>query len=198
MDKFNYALGLNIGQSLRQSGVTQTDIIMDDFKDGLLTAIYGKESRMTQQEVAETLNREFTRLMEKMNQKAIDSGKRFLEENAKKEGVQVTKSGLQYKVVKGEGSGKHPGPHSRVKCHYEGSLVDGTVFDSSFKRGEPATFGLDQVIQGWTEGLQLMSEGEEFDFYIPYNLGYGEKGHPGVIPGYSVLVFKVKLLEVLK
>ena len=117
-------------------------------------------------------------------------------ENAKKEGVTVLPSGLQYKVIK-EGSGKKPGKTSKVKCHYEGRFINGSKFDSSYDRQQPTVFGLNQVISGWTEGLQLMSEGSKYELYIPYTLGYGEAGAPGAIPPFSALVFTVELIEVL-
>ncbi len=122
-------------------------------------------------------------------------GQKFLEENAKKEGVHVTPSGLQYKVIE-EGVGTRPKATETVKVHYRGTLIDGTEFDSSYKRGEPISFGLNQVIAGWTEGLQLMKTGAKYELYIPYNLAYGERGAGGVIPPYAALIFEVELLEV--
>ena len=122
-------------------------------------------------------------------------GEAYLAENAKKEGVKVTASGLQYKVLT-EGTGKSPKATDKVVCHYEGMLIDGTMFDSSVQRGEPATFGLNQVIAGWTEGLQLMKEGGKTRFFIPYNLGYGAQGAGGSIPPYAALIFDVELIEV--
>ncbi|WP_456002378.1 FKBP-type peptidyl-prolyl cis-trans isomerase, partial [Prevotella sp.] len=119
-----------------------------------------------------------------------------LADNAKKEGVVVLPSGLQYQVLK-EGNGKKPSATDQVKCHYEGTLIDGTIFDSSYQRNEPATFGLNQVIAGWTEGVQLMSEGAKYRFFIPYNLAYGERGAGAQIPPFAALVFDVELLKVL-
>ena len=124
------------------------------------------------------------------------AGESFLAENAKKEGVVVLPSGLQYQVLK-EGNGKKPSATDQVKCHYEGTLIDGTIFDSSYQRNEPATFGLNQVIAGWTEGVQLMSEGAKYRFFIPYNLAYGERGAGAQIPPFAALVFDVELLKVL-
>jgi FKBP-type peptidyl-prolyl cis-trans isomerase len=126
---------------------------------------------------------------------AGEEGKRFLEENAKKEGVQVTPSGLQYKVLT-EGFGTKPKATETVVVHYRGTLIDGTEFDSSYKRKEPISFPLNGVIAGWTEGLQLMKTGAKYEFYIPYNLAYGERGAGGVIPPYATLIFEVELLEV--
>ena len=123
-------------------------------------------------------------------------GETFLAANAKKEGVTVLPSGLQYKVLK-SGEGRKPGRTDKVRCHYEGTFPNGQKFDSSYDRNEPAVFGVNQVIAGWTEALQLMSEGSAWELYIPYNLAYGEAGAPGAIPPYSALVFKVELIEVL-
>jgi FKBP-type peptidyl-prolyl cis-trans isomerase FklB len=127
---------------------------------------------------------------------AKEEGAKFLAENAKKEGITVTKSGLQYEVLT-EGTGKKPKATDTVRCHYEGRLLDGSVFDSSYKRNAPADFGLQQVIAGWTEGVQLMSEGSKFRFYIPYMLAYGEGGAGAMIPPFATLIFDVELIKVL-
>lgn len=127
---------------------------------------------------------------------AKKEGEAFLAENAKKEGITVTKSGLQYEVLQ-EGAGKQPKATDTVRCHYEGRLLDGTIFDSSYKRNEPADFGLQQVIAGWTEGVQLMSEGAKYRFYIPYMLAYGEGGAGAMIPPFATLIFDVELIKVL-
>ena len=124
----------------------------------------------------------------------LKKGQEFLAENAKREGVIVTSSGLQYEVLQ-EGEGKSPSATDIVRCHYEGRLIDGTVFDSSYNRGEPSEFALNQVIPGWTEGLQLMKEGSKYRFFIPYNLAYGSRA-VSIIPPYSALIFDVELLEV--
>ena len=126
---------------------------------------------------------------------AKEAGEKYLKENAKNEGVISLPSGLQYKVLS-EGNGRKPKATDEVVCHYEGFLVDGTVFDSSYQRGEPATFPLNQVITGWTEGLQLMQEGAKYRFFIPYRLGYGENGAGTIIPPYSTLIFDVELVKV--
>ena len=127
---------------------------------------------------------------------SLKVGEDYLAENSKKEGVVVLPSGLQYKVLK-EGNGRKPKATDSVKCHYEGMLVDGTLFDSSIQRGEPAVFPLNGVIAGWTEGLQLMEEGAKYRFFIPYHLGYGERGAGASIPPYAALVFDVELIEVV-
>jgi FKBP-type peptidyl-prolyl cis-trans isomerase FklB len=123
-------------------------------------------------------------------------GEQYLAENAKYDDVQVTPSGLQY-TVKTEGEGPRPGPTDTVKVHYNGTFINNKTFDSSYQRGEPTTFPLNQVIAGWTEGLQLMPVGSIYKFYIPYHLAYGEKGYPGAIPPYSTLIFEVELLEIV-
>ena len=123
------------------------------------------------------------------------AGEQFLADNAKKPGVTVTASGLQYEVLT-QGNGRKPKATDSVKCHYEGRLIDGTVFDSSYRRGIPATFGLNQVIAGWTEGVQLMQEGAKYRFYIPFNLAYGANGAGDSIPPYSALIFDVELIEI--
>ena len=139
-----------------------------------------------------------SKLQELLQQKKtaqMEAGKQFLEANAKRAEVQQTESGLQYEILQA-GTGNKPGPTTMVTVHYEGKLIDGTVFDSSFKRNQPATFGLHQVIPGWTEGVQLMNEGATFRFYIPYELGYGARGAGGAIPPYATLIFDVQLIKV--
>lgn len=200
MDKFSYALGMSIAQNLKNS---QVDVLeFDDFISGV-KAIFSREDPAVDVEEGNKVLQEFfeKKQKEEQNRQALENekskkeGKEYLKKHIKEDGVQTTKSGLQYKVLV-EGDGKQPGPHSRVKCHYEGRLIDGTVFDSSYKRGAPATFGLDQVIPGWTEGLQLMKVGSKYEFTIPSELGYGERGIPGHIPGNSVLIFVVELLDI--
>ena len=165
--------------------------------------IQKKQPQISLQEAQSVLNTFFTELESKQQAAAAEAGKaareegeKFLAENAKKEGVKVLASGLQYKVIE-QGKGKKPKATDKVRCHYEGTLVDGTKFDSSYDRNEPAVFGLNQVIPGWTEGLQLMSEGAKYELYIPYDLGYGAQGAHGAIPPYAALIFTVELLEVL-
>jgi FKBP-type peptidyl-prolyl cis-trans isomerase FklB len=153
---------------------------------------------------AQTLLQDFFEKKEEEQRKAAAEagkaakavGEAYLADNAKKEGIITTASGLQYKVLK-EGNGKSPKATDKVRCHYEGMLVDGTLFDSSIQRGEPAVFGLNQVISGWTEGLQLMKEGGKYRFFIPYQLGYGERGAEASIPPYAALIFDVELIEVV-
>ena len=147
---------------------------------------------------AQKLVTEFMQKKEAEAGRAIrEEGERFLAENAQKEGVVVLPSGLQYTVIK-EGNSNKPLATDRVKCHYEGTLTNGTVFDSSYRRGEPAVFPLNGVIAGWTEGVQLMGEGAKYRFFIPYHLAYGERGAGQAIPPYAALVFDVELLEIVK
>ena len=180
MDKLSYALGLGIGRQLAQMGAEQLSI--DDFAQAIKDVVAGGQLKLDEAEAQVIVQEFFQKQEEKqraaaaeMGKKAKEEGEKYLAENAKKEGVVTLPSGLQYLVIK-EGNGKRPKATDKVKCHYEGMLVDGTLFDSSVQRGEPATFPLNQVIAGWTEGLQLMTEGSKYRFFIPYTLGYGERG----------------------
>ena len=201
MDKVSYALGLGIGRQLLDMGAQKLNI--DDFAQAIKDVVGGKKPEIDDQE-AQTLVQNFFQEQEKQQRAAAaerfqtnrEKGESYLVENGKKEGVVTLPSGLQYQVLK-EGTGKKPKATDQVRCHYEGMLVDGTLFDSSVQRGEPAVFGLNQVIKGWTEGVQLMQEGAKYRFYIPYQLGYGEQGAGQQIPPYSALVFDVELIEVL-
>lgn len=194
MDKFSYAIGLGIGQNLLSMGAQGINV--EDFAQAISDVLNRKETAISHNEAREIVNKYFEELEAKMNAENIEKGKAFLVENAKKEGVVTLPSGLQYQVIK-EGEGKKPSATDRVKCHYEGTLIDGTLFDSSIKRGQPAVFGLNQVIKGWTEGLQLMGEGAKYRFYIPSELGYGAQQAGEMIPPYSTLIFDVELIEVL-
>ena len=201
MDKLSYALGLGIGQQLSQMGAN--DISAEDFAQAIKDVLQGHELKVSHREAQTIVQDYFQKQEQKLQAQRAEAGKahkeageKYLAENAKKEGVITLPSGLQYQVLK-EGNGKKPTAKDTVQCHYEGFLIDGTVFDSSIQRGEPATFPLQQVIAGWTEGLQLMQEGAKYRFYIPYHLGYGERGAGGAIPPYAALVFDVELLNVL-
>ena len=194
MDKLSYALGLSMGQNFKGSGVDKLNA--DDFADAL-RAVYGEGTpAMTYDEAKQVVQEYFTNLQAKAGEMNAKAGKEYLANNAKEEGVKVTESGLQYLVVK-EGNGKKPGPNDVVTVHYTGRLVDGTVFDSSVERGEPATFAVSQVIPGWVEGLQLMSEGSAYRLFIPSELAYGEHGTGPIQPN-STLIFDVQLLKVGK
>ena len=192
-DKVAYALGTSIGLQLQQMGANELDIT--DFSQGVKDALAGS-SVMERAEIEAVINEFFTRKSQEQAAKAKEEGARFLAENAKKEGVVTLPSGLQYQVLRA-GNGKKPKATDQVRCHYEGTLINGTVFDSSYKRGEPAVFGLNQVISGWTEGVQLMQEGAKYRFFIPYNLAYGERGAGQQIPPFAALIFDVELIEVI-
>ncbi|MBO4465564.1 MAG: FKBP-type peptidyl-prolyl cis-trans isomerase [Bacteroidales bacterium] len=194
MDKLSYALGMSLGHSLARSGVDKIDF--DSLLSGLKAVLTNRTPEISAEEANRILNEYFDKLSREKNGEAIKAADNYLKENATKEGVKVTASGLQYKVIS-EGTGANPTGRSRVKCHYEGKLSNGQIFDSSYQRGEPAVFGLDQVIPGWTEGLQLMKVGAKYEFTIPPALGYGEAGIEGVIPGNSVLIFVVELLDIV-
>lgn len=195
MDKFSYALGLGIGHNLLSMGAK--DINVEDFSRAISTVLEGKEPEFSHKEAQEIVNKFFVELQQKANQENIENGKIVLERNKTNPKITTLPSGLQYEVLK-EGSGKKPTANDRVQCHYEGSLVNGQIFDSSIKRGEPAVFGVNQVIPGWVEALQLMPEGSKWRLYIPYNLAYGENGAGDLIPPYSTLVFDVELLKVIE
>lgn len=201
MDKLSYALGLGIGRQLAQMGAT--DLNIDDFAAAIKDVIACKELKISNHEAQTIVQDYFAKQEEKLKAERAENGKiakeageKYLAENAKKDGVTVLPSGLQYMVLK-EGSDKRPKATDSVKCHYEGFLTDGTLFDSSIQRGEPAVFGLQQVIAGWTEGLQLMGEGAKYRFFIPYMLGYGESGAGQSIPPYAALIFDVELIKVM-
>lgn len=200
MDKLSYALGIGIGSQLAGMGAKELNI--DDFAQAIKDVISGSELKVDNAE-AQTLVQNFFQEQEAKQQAAAAeagkaakaAGEAFLAENGKKDGVVTLPSGLQYQVLK-EGEGKKPSATDQVVCHYEGTLIDGTVFDSSYQRNQPATFGLNQVIAGWTEGVQLMQEGAKYRFFIPYNLAYGERGAGAQIPPFAALVFDVELIEV--
>ena len=194
MDKFSYAIGLGIGQNLLSMGAQGINV--EDFSQAIADVLNRNELAMSHNEAREIVNKYFMELEEKMNAENIEKGKAFLEENAKKEGIVTLPSGLQYEVI-AEGNGKKPSATDRVKCHYEGTLIDGTLFDSSIKRGQPAVFGVNQVIKGWVEALQLMSEGSKWRLFIPSELGYGAQQAGEMIPPHSTLIFEVELIEVL-
>ena len=202
MDKLSYALGLGIGQQLKQMGLKDA-LVMEDFAQSIVDVLQDNELKVKNSEAQQIVNAFFAEQEKQLKaqqaekgKKALEEGRVFLQNNAGRPGVITTKSGLQYEVLV-EGNGKKPKATDKVRCHYEGTLIDGTVFDSSYKRNEPAVFGLNQVIARWTEGVQLMSEGAKYRFYIPYLLAYGEGGAGGMIPPYATLIFDVELIEVL-
>ncbi|MBP5527262.1 MAG: FKBP-type peptidyl-prolyl cis-trans isomerase [Bacteroidales bacterium] len=195
MDKLSYALGLNIGHQLKEMGLKDS-LVIDDHAAAIADVLQGRPAQMNHEEAHHVLEQFFTDLEERQQKAAKADGEAFLAENKNKAGVVTLPSGLQYEVLV-EGTGRQPKASDTVRCHYEGTLIDGTVFDSSYRRGEPAEFGLRQVIAGWTEGVQLMKEGAKYKFYIPYNLAYGEHGAGNSIPPFAALIFTVELIKVL-
>lgn len=201
MNKLSYALGLGIGRQLAQMGAE--DLNIDDFSQAIKDILTGKEPQVSDQEAQKLVTTFFEEQEAKQRAAAAEKykdnkekGEAWLANKAMEEGVVALPSGLLYQVLN-EGSGKKPTAADTVECHYEGRLIDGTVFDSSYKRGESATFPLNSVIAGWTEGVQLMSEGAKYRFFIPYQLAYGERGAGQAIPPFAALVFDVELIKVL-
>ena len=193
MEKLSYALGLIIGNNLK--GMNIEGLITGEFTRAVEQVLNGEKLEMTEVQ-AQGLVQEFLREQQEAAGKAArEAGENFLAENAKREGVKVTETGLQYEVLT-PALGIKPTPTDTVTCHYEGRLIDGTVFDSSYRRGEPASFPLQGVIRGWTEGLQLMSIGSKFRFFIPFDLAYGAQGSGGSIPPYAALIFDVELIGI--
>lgn len=194
-------MGIGIGMQLKQMGASEMNI--DDFAAAIKDVLAGNELKVPSHQAQQLVQDYFMAQEKKINEQraaqgkiAKEAGEKYLAENAKKDGVVTLPSGLQYQVIR-EGDGKKPSAKDTVRCHYEGFLIDGTVFDSSVQRGEPAEFGLQQVIAGWTEGLQLMQEGAKYRFFIPYRLGYGESGAAGTIPPFAALIFDVELIKVI-
>ena len=195
MDKFSYAIGLGIGQNLLSMGAK--GIAVDDFAQAIKDVLEGNQTAISHTEARDIVNKYFAELEEKMNAANIEAGKKFLEENKKREGVVTLPSGLQYEVITEGNVGRYAKATDQVQCHYEGTLIDGTLFDSSIKRGQPAMFGVNQVIPGWVEALQLMPEGAKWKLYIPSDLAYGAQGAGEMIPPHSTLVFEVELQKIL-
>lgn len=192
MNEVSYALGMSIGHQLQQMNATELNI--EDFARGIKDVFAGKAA-MTEADAQAAVQSFFDKKSKEQAAAAKAEGENFLTENGKKENVVTLPSGLQYEVLR-EGNGRRPQATDQVECHYEGTLINGQVFDSSYRRGETATFGLNQVIKGWTEGLQLMQEGAKYRFFIPYNLAYGEQGAGQSIPPYAALIFDVELIKV--
>ena len=195
MDKLSYAWGLAMGRQLKGMGVSNLDA--DTFRNGVMNAFDGTEPAIPVEEAQKLINDYLQELQDKAEKVARAEGEQFLAENGKKENVKTTASGLQY-VVEKEGTGAQPTAEDEVTVHYTGKLLNGQVFDSSVNRGEPATFPLNRVIPGWTEGVQLMKEGAKYEFFIPSDLAYGPQGIPNVIPPHSTLIFEVELIKVNK
>ena len=201
-DSISYSLGFQNGQFMTESGMSE-DIDPALVKAGLEQALNEQEGQLSQMEMKQAIQKFQIKARQKAQQKKMEEskgnekkGEDFLAENKEKEGVQVTESGLQYKVLE-KGSGESPTEEDEVRVDYEGSLIDGTVFDSSYERGEPATFPVNRVIPGWTEGLQIMQEGAKYKFFIPGDLAYGQNPPPRSQIGVNeTLIFEVELLEV--
>lgn len=186
-DSLSYSYGVMIATQLKEIDGLNPDAVAAGVREGM-----NDQAQLTMEQAQQALSNEQDRLAKEKSKE----GEAFLAENAKKEGVQTTASGLQYQILE-EGTGATPTATSTVKVHYTGTLIDGTKFDSSVDRGEPIEFPLNGVIPGWTEGLQLMKEGGKAMLYVPYTLGYGERGG-GPIPPYSTLIFEVELIEIVK
>lgn len=199
-DKLSYTLGINVGKNMKQ---LPADIDLENFLKGFRDAFSGTKPQLSEEEmrtVAAAFQKEMvakqTEKMKAVGEKNKKEGEAFLAANKKKEGVKTLPSGLQYKIIK-EGTGKTPKTTDKVTCHYQGTLIDGTEFDSSYKRGEPATFPVNGVIPGWTEALQLMKTGSKWQLFIPSKLAYGERGAGPNIGPNAVLIFTIELQSIL-
>lgn len=195
MDKISYALGLSLGNNLLSSGINSLNI--EKLARGIQDVLEQKKPEITYQEAQEIIDEYFRKLQEQSSEKTISEGKAFLESNGKRPEVITLKSGLQYEIIN-KGNGNLPKASDKVRVHYHGTLIDGTVFDSSVRRGEPATFGVTQVISGWVEALQLMPVGSKWKLYIPSNLAYGAQGAGQHIGPHTTLIFEVELLDIVK
>ena len=197
MDNKSYALGLGIAQNLMGMGIKKGDLNVEDFAKAMSDAFANKPD-MDYRQAQIIASQYIDELDKKMTDARIKANEEYLENNKQIDGVVTTESGLQYKIINpGDPEAKHAGPTDTVSCHYEGWLLDGTLFDSSLQRGMPAEFGVNQVIPGWTEALQLMNPGAKWHLVIPSDLAYGAQGAGGVIPPHSALIFDVELLKVL-
>ncbi len=194
MDKLSYALGMSMGNNFKASGIEA--LTVEDFTRGVQAVYEGAKPEMTYDEAKQVINDYFTRLQQELDEKNRAAGEAFLAENKKRAGVVALPSGLQYEILK-EGNGRRPSATDKVQCHYHGTLIDGTVFDSSVQRGTPAVFGVNQVIAGWVEALQLMPEGSKWRLYIPSDLAYGKHGAGDKIGPNATLIFDVELIKIL-
>lgn len=201
VEKVSYSIGLNMGRSLQQQSV---EVDVDQLTQGIRDGLSGAEAKMTDEEIQTVMQAFQQEMMQKAQQQQAEAaskneaeGAEFLAENKEREGVMVTDSGLQYEVLE-EGDGPKPSAEDQVTVHYKGTLIDGTVFDSSYDRGQPATFPLNAVIPGWTEGVQLMNVGSKYKLYIPPQLGYGAQGQGPTIGPNATLIFEVELLEIVE
>jgi len=202
IQKVSYAYGLDVGKVLKKQGMSEVDF--KTFKAGLTDGLQDNEAQMSQDEIQKVMNAyaektasDRRKMMKELSDNNLKKSREFLEKNKEKEDVKTTASGLQYKILE-QGNGPSPDTNDEVTVHYKGTLIDGTVFDSSYERGNPANFSVDGVIKGWTEGLQLMEEGAEYKFFIPPNMAYGARGAGNSIGPNEALIFEVKLLNVKK
>ena len=195
MDKVSYALGLSIGNNFQNSGIN--DLQIEDFVKGLKDILGGQTPEISYDEAKQVINDYFMKLQKEKFEINKKAGEEFLNINKGKAGVVTLPSGLQYQVLQ-KGEGPKPTASDKVKCHYHGTLINGTVFDSSVQRGEPAVFGVSQVIPGWVEALQLMPVGSKWKLFIPSDLAYGEHGAGEAIEPNSALIFEVELLDIVK
>lgn len=201
LDRISYALGLSMGNNFKASGIETIDVA--DFSAGVAAVFNGEQPKMSYDEAKAEIQKFFTAMEERQREAAAaiakvnsEAGEAFLKENGTREGVKTTESGLQYEVIE-EGNGAMPKAGDDVTVHYTGTLIDGTVFDSSVERGAPATFGVTQVIPGWVEALQMMKEGAKWRLFIPSNLAYGPNGAGGIIGPNATLIFDVELIKVI-
>jgi FKBP-type peptidyl-prolyl cis-trans isomerase FklB len=195
MDSLSYSVGILVASNLKSQGIE--DINAQDLSGGISDVLNGKEPKISLEEANMILQNYMTKQQDVIRDRSTKEGTAFLAQNAKRKEIVVLPSGLQYEVLK-QGSGEKPKATDKVKTHYHGTLIDGTVFDSSVNRGEPATFPVNGVIKGWVEALQLMPVGSKWKLYVPYDLAYGERGAGGMIKPYSTLIFEVELLEIVK
>lgn len=193
MDKLSYALGISMGNNFMRSGIEKLDY--SDFAAGVKAAYESDYSQMTTDTAKRVVNEFFAMMEDRIKDVNKKAGEQYLAENAKRPEVRTTASGLQYEIIK-EGEGASPKPNDSVTVHYTGALIDGRVFDSSVERGEPATFGVTQVIPGWVEALQMMKPGAEWRIFVPSNLAYGPQGAGGIIGPNMTLIFDIKLIKV--
>jgi FKBP-type peptidyl-prolyl cis-trans isomerase FklB len=193
LDSFSYALGMNIASSFKSAGITELNF--DIFKEAVKHALVENHVDFDGNTANEIVNKYVAKIKAEEAARQSVAGTEFLAKNATKPGVITLPSGLQYKVIT-QGTGPKPVDGQKVTTHYRGTLIDGKVFDSSYDRGQPATFGVNQVIAGWTEALKLMPVGSKWELYIPYNLAYGERAMGANIPAYSALIFEIELLEI--
>lgn len=194
MNKISYALGLSIANNFMNSGIKDVDT--ETFIKGFQDVMNGGKIEMTYEEAQEVMNEYFSNLQAERLELNLKAGQEFLAANKERAGVVELPSGLQYEIIK-EGNGPKPKATDQVECHYHGTLINGVVFDSSVERGQPATFGVNQVIPGWVEALQLMPVGSKWKLFIPSNLAYGERGAGQSIEPNSTLIFEVEVLNIL-